>query len=89
MGKQFLRPVYPKFSMFRICPAYASYMSHTFKDMGHIWDVYGTYMGHTTLGRCRAEAQILLFWTFTGKPAGTTGALSTSERNSVHVVKIR
>jgi hypothetical protein len=32
--------------MRHICAIDAPYMSHTFKDMGHLWDIYGTYMGH-------------------------------------------
>ncbi len=32
-------------------------MIHTFKDMGHIWDVYGTYMGHIILNDRHLRSQ--------------------------------
>ena len=38
-----------KLGMSQVPSIYASYMLHTFKDMGHIWDKYGTSMGHPNL----------------------------------------
>jgi hypothetical protein len=46
---KYYRQPYPNQWMPHIPSIFASYMSHTFKDMGHIWDVYGTYMGHPIL----------------------------------------
>ena len=50
--KQSWKKGLPKLGLRHICSIHAPYMSHLFKDMGHIWDIYGTSMGHPILYHC-------------------------------------
>ena len=44
--------------MSRRCPAYVPYMSHIFKETGHLRGIYGAYMGQTKGGHFFAFADI-------------------------------